>query len=365
MFRKLPINLVNTLSKRSFISINHLRVSSALNPAESVNRTDDHHQGHHQQQNNERNNNNHKSSDSSSRSRRYPLKFIAASSFLSWFSKKDDEDSPENQLIKTIKMSILNIQKEDYRKAEQMLHVALKMAQDLQSKDGITYIYDIMANLAMEVGEFAKAEKLFANVMQRLFADGFVEDHIKMLHISSKIAHIAQLQGHLDKAVQGFEWTLAKLEENLKKVGEDKEILELWGITKNWYAQLLMDLKRFTEARDCFKQAYDAYTQIHGKLTEEGLTILNNLSVACSNLEDYASAEKYLKEAISLASQLPDLTEEGVYRANLGLLYLQQGLINQAKEFCTFAWRYGKQHSHEDTVIQANYCLEQIKAMQK
>lgn len=280
MFGKHPIYLVNALSRRSFISINHPRVNSTLNPPETANRSDDHHQRH--QQNDERNN--HKATDSSRRFRRYPIRFIAASSFLSWFSKKDDEDSPENQLIKTIKMSILNIQREDYRKAEQMLHIALKMAQDLHSKDGITYIYDIMANLAMEVGEFTKAEKLFANVMQRLFADGFVEDHIKMLHISSKIAHIAQLQGHLDKAVQGFEWTIAKLEESLKKVEEDKEILELWGITKNWYAQLLMELKRFTEARDCFKQAYGAYTQIHGKLTEEGLTILNNLSVACSNV---------------------------------------------------------------------------------
>lgn len=354
MFRKLPINLVNTLSKRSFVSINHPRQTSVFNPPEPISSRDQ----------NEDRHQNHKSTGSS-RNRQYPIKFIAASSFLSWFSKKDDEDSPENQLIQTIKMSILNIQREDYRKAEQMLHIALKMAQDLQSKDGITYIYDIMANLAMEVGEFAKAEKLFVNVMQRLLGDGFVEDHIKMLHISSKIAHIAQLQGHLDKAMQGFEWTIAKLEENLKKAGEDKEIRELWGITKNWYAQLLMDMKRFTEARDCFKQAYDAYTEIHGLLTEEGLTILNNLSVACSNLEDYASAERYLKEAISLASKIPNLSEEGVFRANLGLLYLQQGLLNQAKEFCTFAWRYGKQHSHEETVIQANYCLEQIKAMQK
>lgn len=332
MFRKLPSNLVNALSKRSFVSIHHPRQGSLFETNSK---------SHHREEENRRN-----KSFEGNATRQYPIKFIVSSSFLSWFSKKDDEDSPENQLIKTIKMSILNIQREDYRKAEQMLHIALKMAQDLQSKDGITYIYDIMANLAMEV-------------------DGFVEDHIKMLHISSKIAHIAQLQGHLDKAIQGFEWTIAKLEENMKKAGEDKEIMELWGITKNWYAQLLMELKRFTEARHCFKQAYDAYTQIHGTLTEEGLTILNNLSVACSNLEDYASAEKYLKEAISLASKMPDLTEEGVYRTNLGLLYLQQGLLNQAKEFCSFAWKYGKQHKHEETVIQANYCLEQIKAMQK
>lgn len=293
------------------------------------------------------------------------LPVLTASSFLSWFTRKNDEDTPENQLITTIKLSILNIQREEYKKAEQLLHVALKMAQDLQSKDGITYIYDIMANLAMEVGDLAKAEKLFVSVMQRLFADGFVEDHIKMLHISSKVAHIAQLQGHIDKALQGFEWTIAKLEDKLKKVEEDQELRELWGITKNWYAQLLMEVKRFAEAKTCFQEAYNAYTEIHGKLTEEGLTILNNLSVACSNLEDYASAEKYLLEAISLAAQLPELTEAGVYRANLGLLYLQQGLLKQATEFCSFAWKYGKQHHHEETVIQANYCLEQIRSMKK
>ncbi|XP_058057963.1 tetratricopeptide repeat protein 19 homolog, mitochondrial [Anopheles bellator] len=295
------------------------------------------------------------------------LRFLVASSFLSWFTKKSDDDTPESQLITIIKRSILSIQHEEYQKAEQMLHLALKMAQDLQSKDGITYIYDIMANLAMEVGDFAKAEKLFVNVMQRLFADGFVEDHIKMLHLSSKIAHLAQLQGHLDKAAQGFEWTLTKLEQQMKQIGDEnaRELRELWGITKNWYAQLLMECKRFSEAKQAFLQAYDAYTEIHGKLTEEGLTILNNLSVACSNLEDYTSAERFLNEAIALAAQIPDLSEAGVYKANLGLLYLQQGLLRQAHEFCTFAWRYGKHHKHEETVIQANYCLEQIKAMQK
>ncbi|XP_055544047.1 tetratricopeptide repeat protein 19 homolog, mitochondrial [Wyeomyia smithii] len=354
MLQKLSNYLVSTLSRRSFIAIHHPRICSI-------------HTEQQQRQSkpsglpSEQHRNNH----NRNRSHCNPVPILAASTFLSWFSKKDDEDSPESKLITTIKMSILNIQREEYKKAEQMLHIALKMAQDLQSKDGITYIYDIMANLAMEVGDFAKAEKLFVSVMQRLFADGFLEDHMKMLHISSKIAHLSQLQGHLDKAVQGFEWTLAKLEEKLKLVGEDSEIRELWGITKNWYAQLLMDMKRFAEAKSCFQQAYDAYTEIHGKLTEEGLMILNNLSVACSNLEDYATAEKYLLEAISLAAQIPDLTEAGIYRANLGLLYLQQGMLNQAKEFCSFAWKYGKHHKHEETVIQANYCLEQVRSMQK
>ncbi|XP_058820585.1 tetratricopeptide repeat protein 19 homolog, mitochondrial [Topomyia yanbarensis] len=356
MLRKLHANLVSSLSRRSFISIHHPRVSSACQQPETPTPTE---QRQYHDQNNSR--------EQSSQSRRsyHPIPVITASTFLSWFSKKNDEDTPESKLITTIKMSILSIQREEYKKAEQLLHVALKMAQDLQSKDGITYIFDIMANLAMEVGEFAKAEKLFVEVMQRLFADGFLEDHMKMLHISSKVAHLEQLQGHLDKAAQGFEWTISKLEENLKRMGDDKEVRELWGLTKNWYAQLLMEMKRFAEAKHCFQQAYDAYTEIHGKLTEEGLSILNNISVACSNLEDYATAEKYLQEAIALAVQIPDLAEAGVYRANLGLLYLQQGLLKQANEFCSFAWKYGKQHKHEETVIQADYCLQQIRAAQK
>ncbi|XP_053695787.1 tetratricopeptide repeat protein 19 homolog, mitochondrial [Sabethes cyaneus] len=362
MLQRLSNYLVNTLSRRSFIAIHHPRICNV------------HLQQPQQQRQPEPSNpfaeQRHRSNHNRNREHSFgtaglPIPILTASTFLSWFSKKDDEDSPESKLINTIKMSILNIQREEYKKAEQMLHIALKMAQDLQSKDGITYIYDIMANLAMEVGEFAKAEKLFVNVMQRLFADGFLEDHMKMLHISSKVAHLSQLQGQLDKAVQGFEWTLAKLEEKLKLVGEDTEIRELWGITKNWYAQLLMEMKRFSEAKICFQQAYDAYSEIHGKLTEEGLTILNNLSVACSNLEDYATAEKYLLEAISLAAQIPELTEAGIYRANLGLLYLQQGLLKQATEFCSYAWKYGKHHKHEETVIQANYCLEQIRSVQK
>lgn len=351
MFRKLGSMISCVVSKKSLVSINHPRATSSLF---LVTKSPQPKRYKQRKQNKE---------DCDAYSNPTPI--ILAGSFLSWFSKKDEEETPEMKLVNTIKLSILNIQREEYQKAEQLLHVALRMAQDLQSKDGVTYIYDIMANLAMEVGEFVKAEKLFANVMQRLFSDGYVEDHIKMLHISAKIAHIAQLQGHLDKAVQGFEWTLAKLEENMKKFSEDKEMLELWGITKNWYAQLLMEMKRFADAKACFVQAYDAYTEIHGKLTEEGLTILNNLSVACSNLEDYLSAEKYLLEAISLAAQMPEVTESGVYKVNLGLLYLQQGLLKKATEFCSFAWKYGKDHKHEETVIQANYCLEQIKSMQK
>lgn len=108
-----------------------------------------------------------------------PILFTIAG-IWSFFRKDDEEETPEQKLIMTIKRSILCIQREQYDKAEQMLHLALRMAQDLQHKDGITYVYDVMANLAMEREQFEKAEKLFVDVMKRLFADGHTEDSSKV-----------------------------------------------------------------------------------------------------------------------------------------------------------------------------------------
>lgn len=72
------------------------------------------------------------------------------------------------------------------------MHVALKQAQDLQNEDGITYVYDVMANLAFEVGEYDKAEKLFKNVMQRELAKGTPQDDMKIVHMSLKMAKILE-----------------------------------------------------------------------------------------------------------------------------------------------------------------------------
>lgn len=278
---------------------------------------------------------------------------------LPFFNK--EEETPEEKLITTIKRSILCIQREEYAKAEKMLHLALRMAQDLQHKDGITYIYDIMANLAMEQQQFPKAEKLFADVMKRMFGDGYKEEDIKILHISLKLAHMAHIQGNLDKAQQGFEWTITKIEKNIKNRPDDKDMQELWGLAHNWYAEYLMDKKKYIEAKKCFLNAYGIYTEKYGKLNQEAVTILNNLSVASSKLGDSTGAKKFLEEALLAANELPELCEAGILQANLGLLYLQDGLVDRAREECMKAWRRGKKCDHKQTIEQAGYCLDQVK----
>lgn len=106
--------------------------------------------------------------------------FTAAFTLNLFGGTDEKEETPEDKLVKTIKRSILCIQREQYDRAEQMLHLALRMAQDIQSKEGITYVYDVMANLAMEREQFKKAEKIFADVMKRLLADGHSEESPKV-----------------------------------------------------------------------------------------------------------------------------------------------------------------------------------------
>lgn len=225
------------------------------------------------------------SSSGSSNHRFIPPVALLNFSLMRLFNKEDGE-TPEDQLIMTIKRAILSIQRDEYEKAERILHLALRMAQDLQSKDGITYVYDAMANLAMERADFEKAEKLFVSVMQRLMGEGAQEDDMRLLHISAKIAHMAEQSGHLDKAKQGFEWVIKKLEDRMKVAQDDPQLKELWGLTKNWYAQALMQLNSMLEAKAAFEEAHKVYLEIHDKVSEEGLLLLNNLGVVCTQVID-------------------------------------------------------------------------------
>ncbi|XP_030376917.1 tetratricopeptide repeat protein 19 homolog, mitochondrial isoform X2 [Scaptodrosophila lebanonensis] len=125
-------------------------------------------------------------------------------------SDEEEEETPEQKLLLTIKRSILCIQREQYDKAEQMLHLSLRMAQDMQSKDGITYVYDLMANLAMEREQFKKAEKIFADVMKRLFADGHTEE-------SPKVRTVTNETGTVHRGKESFQGGLRMSNRSLRR----------------------------------------------------------------------------------------------------------------------------------------------------
>lgn len=93
---------------------------------------------------------------------------------------EEDEETPEGKLKTTMKRTILCIHRGEYKKAEQMAHLALRMAQEMQHYDGITFVYDVLGNLAYERNQYEKAEKLFVTVLQRLIQKNVSQDDVRV-----------------------------------------------------------------------------------------------------------------------------------------------------------------------------------------
>lgn len=80
-------------------------------------------------------------------------------------------------------------------------------------------------------------------------------------------------------------------------------------------------------------------------------------------LNELVQAEQYITEALKLAMKFPELYETGVYQANHGMLLMKQGLLDQARQVCTAAWRSAKRAHSPEGIEQADHCLKELKKL--
>lgn len=247
----------------------------------------------------------------------------------------------------------------DSYKAEQLLHLALKIAQELQDFEAITYIYDTMANLALENGQLEKAEILFKNVVQRLFERGMQKDDNAFLEISLKLAIIFGQTGRPLEAESGYDYCLKHLSQKLTaEVKRDEDTVLLFAMCADAYGRHLMTIKKYEEAAHYFSNALDACKQALGHNHPQTSVVINNLASAVSMLGKYDEAVYLMKEAINVAvnQQSDDVTS---YYFNLATLYLQMKQFSDAKFCCKKALEKtppgGQPHR------QAVDCLENVR----
>ncbi|XP_057325618.1 tetratricopeptide repeat protein 19 homolog, mitochondrial [Microplitis mediator] len=276
------------------------------------------------------------------------------------FGSKDDEEV-EPELIMTIKRSILLIQKEEYKKAEQMLHVALRQAQTINHYEGVTYVYDVMANLAFQVGEIQKSIDLFKTVMQRLLSTGTEENDTKIIHISLKVANLYQRAGDNKTAEEGYKFCIEKIEEHAIKNPTDEDILVLWAMSRDWYANMLLSESRLSEALENYQKSYQLCTEIYGKNHEQTVILLNDLGTVCCLLGQHDRALGYLSDAIETGTKLPDCPELSSIYVNLGNVYIKKSLYNEAKVACFEGLKRAKKYEDQECRDQANLCLAEVK----
>ncbi|XP_012229823.1 tetratricopeptide repeat protein 19 homolog, mitochondrial [Linepithema humile] len=274
---------------------------------------------------------------------------------------EDTDEEPE--VITTIKRSVLLIQKGEFEKAERMLHLALRQAQTIQHYDAVTYVYDVMANLAFDTEDYHKAEKLFVSVLQRLMSNGASEDDMRVIHISLKMAKVFEHMKEIKKADQGYKFCMEHLQSHIEKDPENKDAILLQGMTFDWYARMLLSQSRHTEAFNYFLQAYDICKKINGEEHEQTVILLNDLGTVSCMQGEYDEAIKYLSAAARIGNNLSDMTDLGSIHVNLGNVFLKKGLYDEARRSCQAGRIIAKNRNDNDSLLEANECLKEVKRL--
>ncbi|XP_011252025.2 tetratricopeptide repeat protein 19 homolog, mitochondrial isoform X2 [Camponotus floridanus] len=270
----------------------------------------------------------------------------------------DDSDEEVPEVIMMIKRSILLIQKGEFTKAEQIYTQHKK-----KHYDAITYIYDVMANLAFDTGDYRKAENLFVSVLQRLVSNGASEDDMRIIHISLKMAKVFEHLKEIKKAEHGYKFCIENLKSHIEKDPENKDAVLLQGMTFDWYARMLLSQSRHAEAFNYFLQAYNICKKINGEEHEQTIVLLNDLGTVSYMQGKFDEAVKYLSAATKIGRNLPDMVDLGLIYVNLGNIFLKKGLYDEAKKSCQQGKMIAKNRDDNDSLLKADECLKEVKRL--
>ncbi|MEE6468510.1 hypothetical protein FKM82_008301 [Ascaphus truei] len=216
--------------------------------------------------------------------RRPPFLLLTAAAFslFSTFADKDQgedlTDSEEN-LIYLLKKAKLSIMKGEMEEAEEILHQALHLAQQSDSKRGIIYTYDLMANLAILRGQLESSEKLFKATLVFMLDGGVKQDHISFIEISLKLASIYAAQNQNKLAVAGYQFCIMTLEEKIEKekdlpveilaalTAEEKSNTRLLlGLCLDSYGRYLLANAQYSQAQSMYEKALQICKEEQGEL---------------------------------------------------------------------------------------------------
>lgn len=281
---------------------------------------------------------------------------------LGWFGLTKDDPTQEENLETTVKMAVLAVQEGNLVKADKLLHVALKLANDMQYQAAVTHIYCLMANLAMERGLVGQAERLFTTVLKRILAEGEAQDSNAVVEISLKLSQIFLSNGDLAKAEQGLTFSTEAMGKKVAAAGTDvdEDTLALYGMALDQQAQLFMAGNRLREAEKSFREAVLVATKLHGEKGEQVLVVTNSLATVLSMQGQDAAAAQLLEGVVAAAQQLdtPHLT---AYMVNLGLVRLKQGMVDMARSSCQDARKKAEEVGDKEVIAEADQCLKEVQ----
>jgi len=295
-----------------------------------------------------------------SRSGHFGGRTVLQAGFLGWLGLTSPPVEEEDDLTLAVKRGILAIQEGDLARADRLLHIALKMAQDSGREEAITHIFCLMGNLAMERNFPGQAERLLKTVVQRLIAAGEPSDSNSVVEISLKLAQIYASIGSLQQAEQGFQFCVATQLHKLGKGVVDEDTLGLAGMVLDQRAQFLLQQDRLAEAEMAWREAVKIAEQLHGEEGEQVLVVKNSLAALLSMRGQHKAALDLLEKVVA-AGKRQETAHLSAFLVNLGLVQLRQGLAAEGRKNCREASRLASEVGDIETGEEADVCLTQVE----
>jgi len=295
-----------------------------------------------------------------SRSGHFGGRTVLQAGFLGWLGLTSPPVEEEDDLTLAVKRGILAIQEGDLARADRLLHIALKMAQDSGREEAITHIFCLMGNLAIERNFPGQAERLLKTVVQRLIAAGEPTDSNSVVEISLKLAQIYASIGSLQQAEQGFQFCVATQLHKLGKGVVDEDTLGLAGMVLDQRAQFLLQQDRLAEAEMAWREAVKIAEQLHGEEGEQVLVVKNSLAALLSMRGQHKAALDLLEKVVA-AGKRQETAHLSAFLVNLGLVQLRQGLAAEGRKNCREASRLASEVGDIETGEEADVCLTQVE----
>lgn len=341
-------------------------------------------------------NRSHRSNDETNDSKKSSIdvNLVATLAILGLFSKSTTGDIEEEQakltdeeklhrmrpIERKIAIGVLWLCDQEYGKANQLFHEALRMAQEDKDEDQENLILNLIATNYFESGDWENAEKLFIDLMKRMIARDMAPTAPPILELSLKLASIySKTPATHEKALKGFKFVINSLLYDLDDIvsnieeldvhtlsDEKRDALALLGWSYDWFAKHLLNVNDYNGAADMLQRALQISSKVLGQLHDQTLILLNDIGTTLAMNNAPEEGRTFIKKAVegAIESQSKELAS---FYVNLGLVNLKLRKLQEAKRYCEYSkelvGKNREHHNSHDVIELSKSCLNEIERL--
>lgn len=315
------------------------------------------------------------------------------------FSFKKEELSAHDQVRAIVSKGIVEKDNQNIKGASEAFHEALTKSTDFFKEEKISkeeymnhrvFIYDLIANMALDNGDLKVAEEVFKETMRLALTLGMSETDNAMIEMSLKLAGIYLFTGRVEIGVQGLNYVIEEQEKKLKensngsatkqearkdikeskemdlaKLKEDEENTKvLLGKAYQNYGHYYLMKRDFKKAQELMQKALDISKTVMGESNESTFVLMNDLSTCLVMLQEYEKAELLLINGIQQSGKAKSVMQSA-FLSNLGALYIRVSKYPEAKKACEKGLEVAERGKDEYLMRPCRNCLAKLAEIEK